>query len=98
MREADGVIFALPVCGMNVFGPFKTFVDRFCYIFHPPRFFDKKALLFTTPGAVGTKEVQSYLSTVTRVWGFEVAGRVGLITRPGPIPEYRRVENERKLA
>jgi multimeric flavodoxin WrbA len=43
MREAGGVIFALPVYGMNVSGLFKTFVDRFCYIFHPPRFFDKKA-------------------------------------------------------
>ncbi len=98
MREADGVVFASPVYGMNVSGLFKLFVDRFCYIFHRPRFFEKKALLLTTTGAVGTKETQSYLSLVAQVWGFEVAGRAGLITPPGPIPEYRAEENERKLA
>ncbi|MEN6341620.1 MAG: flavodoxin family protein [Methanospirillum sp.] len=98
MREADGVIFASPVYGMNVSGLFKNFVDRFCYIFHRPRFFDKKALLLTTAGGVGTKEVQSYLSTVAEVWGFEVAGRAGLIVPPGAVPEYRKHENERILA
>ena len=98
MREADGVILASPVYGMNVSGLFKLFVDRFSYIFHRPRFFDKKALLLTTTGAVGTKETQSYLALVAQVWGFEVAARAGLITPPGPLPGYRREENERKLA
>lgn len=97
MREADGVIFASPVYGMNVSGLFKAFVDRFCYIFHRPRFFDKKALLLSTTGAVGTKEVQDYLYLVAQVWGFEIAGRAGLITPPGPVPGYRQQENERKL-
>ncbi len=98
MREADGVILASPVYGMNVSGLFKVFVDRFSYIFHRPRFFDKKALLLTTTGAVGTRETQAYLALVAQVWGFEIAGRAGLITPPGPLPAYRREENERKLA
>ncbi len=98
MREADDVIFASPVYGMNVSGLFKLFVDRFCYIFHRPRFFEKKALLLTTTGALGIKEVLSYLALVAQIWGFEVAGRAGLITPPGPILEYRKEENERKLA
>jgi multimeric flavodoxin WrbA len=98
MREADGVILASPVYGMNVSGLFKIFVERFSYIFHRPRFFDKKALLLTTTGPVGTKETQTYLALVAQVWGFEIAGRAGMITPPGPLPEYRREENERKLA
>jgi multimeric flavodoxin WrbA len=98
LREADGVILASPVYGMNVSGLFKLFVDRFSYVFHRPRFFGTKALLLTTTGAVGTKETQSYLSLVAQVWGFEVSGRAGLITPPGETPEYRKEENERKLA
>ena len=56
MHEADGMIFASPVYGMNVTGLFKTFVDRFAYIFHRPRFFDKTALLVTTTGMLGHKD------------------------------------------
>lgn len=94
MRDADGVIFASPVYGMNVSGLFKVFVDRFSYIFHRPRFFEKKALLLSTAGAVGNSEVLKYLRLVAQVWGFEVAGEAGLITPPGTIPEYRERENE----
>jgi multimeric flavodoxin WrbA len=57
MLASDGVIFATPVYGMNVSGLFKTFVDRLAYIFHCPRFFDQKALLLTTTGALGIKNV-----------------------------------------
>src|SRR5512145_3330087 len=57
MHAADGVIFATPVYGMNVSALMKTFIDRFSYIFHRPRFFDKKALLLTTAGVLGNKEV-----------------------------------------
>lgn len=42
MHSADGVIFATPVYGMNVSALMKLFIDRFSYIFHRPRFFDKK--------------------------------------------------------
>ncbi|NTW92333.1 MAG: flavodoxin family protein [Methanoregulaceae archaeon] len=94
MREADGVVFATPVYGMNVSGQMKIFIDRFCYIFHRPRFFDKKALLLTTTGALGHKDVLKYLDTVARVWGFEIAGTVGLVT-PIPLPRHR-VEGNRK--
>jgi len=97
MHEADGVIFASPVYGMNVTGQMKTFVDRFCYIFHRPRFFDKKAFLLTTTGALGSKEVLGYLETVAGVWGFEVAGRAGLIIPPGTTPAPYRVTKNRKV-
>jgi multimeric flavodoxin WrbA len=94
MHAADGVIFATPVYGMNVSGLMKTFVDRFSYIFHRPRFFDKKAFLLTTTGAIGHREVLDYLDLVARVWGFEIAGRAALITPPLTLPERRIRENE----
>jgi multimeric flavodoxin WrbA len=80
MHDADGVIFASPVYGMNVSGLMKVFIDRLSYIFHRPRFFDKKALLLTTAGAVGTKDVLKYLGLMARIWGFEVAARAGIVT------------------
>ena len=80
LENADGVIFASPVFGMNVTGLMKTFIDRFSYVFHRPRFFSKKALLLSTTGALGQKDVLKYLGMVAEIWGFEVAARVGLIT------------------
>lgn len=97
MHAADGVIFATPVYGMNVSALMKTFIDRFSYIFHRPRFFDKKALLLSTAGALGLKEVLDYLKLVAGVWGFEVSSCAGIVTPPGPISKKKEQENNRKL-
>lgn len=97
MKEADGVIFATPVYGMNVTGQMKIFIDRFCYIFHRPRFFEKKALLLATTGALGQTEVLKYLDLVARIWGFEIAGAVGLVT-PIPLPSYHAEKNQTAIA
>ncbi|MCK9306261.1 MAG: flavodoxin family protein [Methanofollis liminatans] len=96
LQDADGVIFASPVYGLAVTGLMKTFIDRFSYIFHRPRFFDKKALLLTTAGAVGEKDVLDYLEDVAGIWGFYVVSRAGLVTPPG-MPEQQARENDRNL-
>ncbi len=96
LQEADGVIFASPVYGLAVTGLMKTFIDRFSYIFHRPRFFDKKALLLVTAGAVGEKDVLDYLDSVAGIWGFDVVSRVGIITLP-TLPERQAQENDQKL-
>jgi multimeric flavodoxin WrbA len=97
IHDADAVIFATPVYGMNVSGQMKTFIDRLSYVFHRPRFFDKKALLLTTAGILGNEDVLKYLDTVARVWGFEVAGTVGIVTA-APVPQYRIDENRNAIA
>ena len=97
MHSADGVIFATPVYGMNVSALMKTFIDRFSYIFHRPRFFDKKALLLSTTGALGLKEVLDYLKLVASIWGFEVSSCVGIVTPPGLISKKKEQENDKKL-
>lgn len=97
MNAADGVIFATPVYGMNVSALMKNFIDRFSYIFHRPRFFDKKVLLLSTTGALGLKEVLDYLKLVASIWGFEVSYRVGIVTPPGPISRKKEQENNQKL-
>lgn len=97
MREADGVVFATPVYGFCVTGPMKTFIDRLSYVFHRPRFFDKKALLLTTAGVMGNEDVLKYLDTVARIWGFEVTGKAGTITA-APVPQYRVDKNRKTIA
>ena len=97
MREADGVVFATPVYAFSVTGQMKTFIDRLSYVFHRPRFFEKKALLLTTAGVMGNEDVLKYLDTVARIWGFEVAGKAGTITA-APVPQYRIDKNRKTIA
>jgi multimeric flavodoxin WrbA len=97
MRDADGVVFATPVYGFCVTGQMKTFIDRLSYVFHRPRFFDKKALLLTSAGVMGNEDVLKYLDTVARIWGFEVAGEAGTITA-APVPQYRIDKNRKAIA
>lgn len=97
MHEADAVVFATPVYGMNVSGQMKIFIDRLSYVFHRPRFFEKKALLLTTAGVIGNEDVLKYLDTVARLWGFEVSGTAGLITA-APVPHDRIEKNREAVA
>ncbi len=99
MKEADGVIFATPVYGFQVSYLMKLFIDRHGYIFHRPRFFRQKALLLTSAGAVGRKDVLKYLTLVASIWGFDVAAKVGIRSHAtfGPLPPYVIQENEKKL-
>lgn len=96
IHAADGVIFATPVYGMNVSALMKTFIDRFSYIFHRPRFFHKKALILSTAGVLGLKEVLDYLKLVAGIWGFEVSSSAGIVT-PEPVSKKKEQENNRKL-
>lgn len=97
MHDADGVIFATPVYGMNVSALMKTFIDRFSYMFHRPRFFHKKALLLSTTGAIGLKNILDYLQLVASIWGFEISHRFGIVTPPMAISRKKELANEQKL-
>ncbi len=84
MQDADGVIFATPVYGFQVSGLMKVFIDRHSYIFHRPRFFRQKALILTTAGWGGIKEVLNYFDIVARVVGCDFFPcRAGAFRRDG---------------
>ena len=97
MLGADGVIFATPVYSVNVTGQMKTFIDRISYNGHRPQFFGKKAFFLVTTGILGAGEVLDYLEKLTHAWGFEPAGKAGLITPNGPVPPDRAEKNTRVL-
>lgn len=96
MQQADAIIFASPVYALNVTGQMKVFIDRFSYNFHRPQFFDKKAFILTTTAILGHKDVLKYLEMVAGLWGFEIAGKMGLVT-PDPLPDYRKDENQKVI-
>ncbi len=99
MDEADGVVFASPVYSNNVSGLMKSFIDRLSYIGHRPRFYGKKAFFISTTGLFGTKTVLKYMSFVMgAMWGFEVIGSVGVVTKKGEMPSDRIELNSKLLA
>lgn len=99
MDEADSVIFASPVYSNNVSGLLKTFIDRLSYIGHRPRFHGKKAFLIATTGMFGTRAVLKNMGFVMGgMWGFDVVGSVGIVTKKGEMPRDRVEHNSKLLA
>ncbi|KAF5091249.1 NADPH-dependent FMN reductase [anaerobic digester metagenome] len=96
MRKADAVIFASPVYAMNVPSQLKLMIDRLSFTFHRPEYFDKKAFLIATTGALGHEDVLKYLADVAGIWGFEVVGKAGMVT-PIPVPAHLAERNRKTL-
>ncbi len=82
LDEADGVIFVSPVYSMHVTYLMKTFIDRFAYNFHRPRYFGKYAAAIAAAGFPGLKETLKYMKMVAVSWGFEFVDSLGVIAPP----------------
>jgi multimeric flavodoxin WrbA len=99
MLEADGVIFASPNYASNVSGLMKTFIDRFAYAGHRPRFYEQYALyVSTSAGPGGMKESLAAMQGPLSHFGFRTAGMLGLMTPPFKVPGKYAAKNEKDLA
>lgn len=78
MLESDIVIFASPVYEQHVTALMKNFYDNFSFMFHRPRFFEKKAILVSSTGGSGLKGTLDYMKMCAIGWGFQIAGVVGV--------------------
>ena len=78
MLESDVVIFACPVYEQHVTALMKNFYDNFSFLFHRPRFFDKKAILVSSTGGTGLKGTLNYMKMNAMGWGFQIAGTIGV--------------------
>ena len=70
IEENDGVIFSAPTYNMQMPALTKNFVDHLCFLFHRPRYFDKKGLVISTTGGVGAANATKYMSGTLIGWGF----------------------------
>ncbi len=99
MLDADGVIFASPNYASNVSGLMKTFIDRFAYAGHRPRFYEQYALyVSTSAGPGGMKECMAAMQGPISHFGFRTAGMLGLMTPPFKVPGKYAAKNEKALA
>lgn len=78
MQESDVVIFASPVYEQHVTALMKNFYDNLSFMFHRPRFFNKRAILVSSTGGSGLKGTLSYMKMCAIGWGFQIAGTIGV--------------------
>jgi multimeric flavodoxin WrbA len=84
MLASNGVIFASPVYAMNMTALMKNLLDRTAYTLHRPRFFEQRALIACTTGALGLKETISRLAVV-KYAGFSMVKGVGVVSANPPL-------------
>lgn len=73
IAQSDGVIFASPnYCG-DVSGIMKTFLDRFAFLCHRPRYFGKACTSVVTQSIAAGDRIVEYLDTLATTLGFSVA-------------------------
>lgn len=72
MRESDAVIITTPVYALQVTALVKNFIERSSYVMHRPCYFGKWFMPLSTQYVGGDKDVEKYLSSVMRFWGFNV--------------------------
>ena len=70
IKACDGLIITSPVYALNISALIKNFIDHTAYLYHRPRFFDKKALIIVSTAGAGEKKVANYIDETLRYWGF----------------------------
>lgn len=96
LTESHGVIFASPVYSHMVSGLMKNFFDRFGFLAHRPRFFEKYAMSLTTGSGYGAEHAIRYMDKMATVFGFNVVPSLDLMVRPVKAKEEDRQSNEKK--
>lgn len=82
IKSSDGVIFASPVYVINVTPYMKNFIDRLSSICHRPELFNQHAMVVSTVGGYGLKQVLKYMKDIAGVWGMRSVTELGLATPP----------------
>ena len=72
IMASDGVIFATPNYNGQVSGIMKTFLDRFAFVCHRPRYFGKVSTSIVTYSFAGNDKIVEYLDTLAMTLGFNV--------------------------
>jgi len=97
IMDANGVILSSPTYVMQVTLLMTILVDRLCYLFHRPRFFNQKAMEISTSGGVGLKETLNYLEMVAEGLGVNFVNKLGIGTPKWPITLKTQKKNKKKV-
>lgn len=89
MQEADGLILASPVYAMSVTAYMKNYFDHFSYLWHRPRFFNKKAMSVATGGGQ-FKDILKYMKTNAVSWGYDHVAELGIPHFDALTEKYRQ--------
>jgi multimeric flavodoxin WrbA len=69
LLQADAFIMTSPIYSLHLSAVVKNVLDHLAYVFHRPRFYDKKALIITSTVGAAEKDVIKFLKTVFKFWG-----------------------------
>ncbi len=103
LTEADLIILASPVYGLDVSGPMKTLIDHLCYMWvsHRPNpaMFDKLGLSVVSTAGAGAKHATKTLRSSLRFWGvkrlFSYRKAVGA-SKWSEVPEKKQAQMARE--
>ena len=77
---SDGVVFATPNYTFHLSGLMKTFLDRFGFACHRPRYFGKAFTSIVTQGFLGGGKIVDYFDFLANPLGFNPVKGVSLTT------------------
>ena len=96
MAQADGFILASPVYSHMVSALIKNLFERFGYLAHRPRFFNKFAISMVTCSGYGAEDALKYMDKMLSAFGCNLAPSLELQFRPGNMPEKNTALNMEK--
>lgn len=67
--NADGIILSSPLYSESITASLKNFLDHTSYLYHRPKFFNKKGLAITTVTGVMSQSSSKYLQKILERWG-----------------------------
>jgi multimeric flavodoxin WrbA len=94
VNNSDGVVFASPNYAFHVSAIMKTFLDRFGFCFHRPRFFGKTFTCIVAQGIYGGNTIVKYFNFIGNALGFNVVKGVCIRTlEPMTEKAQRNIDN-----
>jgi len=97
INTSDGVVFASPNYCFQMSGIMKTFLDRFGFICHRPRYFGKTFTSIVTQGFTGGDKIVEYFNFLAILLGFNTVKGIS-ITALDPRTDKVQKKIDRALA
>ena len=93
---SDGVVFATPTYNGQVSGIMKTFLDRFAFVCHRPRYFGKVCTCIVTYSFARNDKIVEYLDILAMTLGFNVVkGTCVNLSEPQTGKDQQKIDKAR---